>query len=57
LSIVNAADDGVFGAFCKRIKVTNIREYEDVQLKVAKEESDAMEAFASQHARVRHQYV
>jgi len=54
-SEVDEADSGIFSPFCKRIKVANIREYEDVQLKIAQEENEAMEAFASQHARVGHQ--
>lgn len=53
--IINQADDGVFRDFCRRIRVTNIREYEDVQLKIAKEESDAIAAFAAQQARIQHQ--
>ncbi len=52
---VKTADDGVFGAFCTKIGVGNIRDYEDVQLKMALEESEAMEAFSAQQARVTHQ--
>jgi len=55
VNTVNAADDGVFTAFCARIGVADIRDYEDVQLKMAKEESEAMEAFSAQQARVTHQ--
>jgi len=57
IDTVNAADDGVFTAFCARIGVATIRDYEDVQLKMAREESEAMEAFSAQQARVTHQYV
>ena len=52
---VNAADDGVFTAFCARIGVSSIREYEDVQLKAAREETEAVEAFSAQQARITHQ--
>ncbi|WVW83042.1 hypothetical protein I302_105059 [Kwoniella bestiolae CBS 10118] len=55
LATIQAADDGVFGDFCDRIGVENIREYEDVQLKIAKEASEAMEGFAAQQARIKHQ--
>lgn len=52
---VDSAEEGVFGAFCKKIKVANIREYEDVQVKMAKEESEAMEGFSQSQARIGHQ--
>ncbi|KAL7424073.1 Structural maintenance of chromosomes protein 1 [Cryptotrichosporon argae] len=52
---VDKADDGVFQAFCQRIGVDSIREYEDVQLKLAREETEAMTEFNAQHARVHHQ--
>ncbi|KAK4689768.1 structural maintenance of chromosome 1, partial [Tremellales sp. Uapishka_1] len=55
LDTIDAADSGIFDAFCKKINVATIREYEDVQLKIAKEESEAMEAFASSQARIKHQ--
>ncbi|WVR05191.1 hypothetical protein IAU60_002203 [Kwoniella sp. DSM 27419] len=51
----HAADDEVFNQFCQRIGVDSIREYEDVQLRIAKEASEAMEAFAAQQARIKHQ--
>lgn len=52
---VDQAEEGVFSAFCKKIKVGSIREYEDVQLKVAKEENEAMEKYGQQQARAKHQ--
>ncbi|WWC69419.1 uncharacterized protein I206_103358 [Kwoniella pini CBS 10737] len=55
LETINEADDGVFGDFCERIGVSNIREYEDVQLRIAKEADEAMEGFAAQQARIKHQ--
>ena len=56
-SQVNAADDEVFADFCRRIRVANIREYEDVQLKAAQEESDALVKYRTQIARLEHQSV
>lgn len=55
MEIIEQADDEVFSAFCQRIGVSNIREYEDVQLRIAKEANEAMESFAAQQARVKHQ--
>ncbi|WRT67180.1 uncharacterized protein IL334_004146 [Kwoniella shivajii] len=55
LDTVHTVDDDVFEEFCERIGVANIREYEDVQLKIAKEASEAMEGFSAQQARVKHQ--
>jgi structural maintenance of chromosome 1 len=52
---VAQADDQVFAAFCQRIGVPNIREYEDVQLKAAEEENEALEQFKAQVARATHQ--
>ena len=54
---VNAAEDGVFAAFCQNIGVSNIREYEERQLKVAQEESQARLRFDTRIARLRNQYV
>lgn len=54
---VDAADDEVFGAFCKRINVDNIRVYEGVQLKLAREESEALQGYTAQNARASHQWV
>lgn len=52
---VDTAEKGVFAAFCKKIKVGSIREYEDVQVKMAKEEGEVLEKYAQQQARVNHQ--
>ncbi|KAG5644198.1 hypothetical protein DXG03_008861 [Asterophora parasitica] len=54
-AIVNAAEDNVFKAFCRKIKVANIREYEERQMKVAQEESKARLQYESQIARLGHQ--
>ncbi|KAG6813644.1 hypothetical protein H0H92_008881 [Tricholoma furcatifolium] len=52
---VNAAEDGIFKTFCRKIGVANIREYEERQLKVAQEESKARLQFEAQIARLGHQ--
>ncbi|TFY79840.1 hypothetical protein EWM64_g4174 [Hericium alpestre] len=49
-SVVHDAEDGIFGDFCQRIGVQNIREYEERQLKVAQEESDSRLRFDTQIA-------
>jgi structural maintenance of chromosome 1 len=54
---VNAAEDSVFNAFCHKIRVANIREYEESQLKVAQEEAEARLRFDTQIARLTHQFV
>ena len=56
-SQVNATDDEVFADFCRRIRVADIREYEDVQLKAAQEENDALLKYRTQIARLEHQSV
>ncbi|KAF8996172.1 condensin complex subunit SMC1 [Cyathus striatus] len=53
---VNEAEDSVFGAFCRNIGVANIREYEEQQMKVAKEENEARLRFDTQIARLGHQH-
>lgn len=45
----------MFGAFCQNIGVGNIREYEERQLRVAQEESQARLRFDTQIARLTHQ--
>jgi structural maintenance of chromosome 1 len=54
---VNEAEDGVFEAFCRKIKVSNIREYEERQMKVAQEESRARLQYETQISRLTHQLV
>ncbi|KAL4266841.1 SMC family protein [Pleurotus pulmonarius] len=54
-AIVNAAEDEVFASFCDKIQVANIREYEERQLKLAQEESEARLRFDTQIARLTHQ--
>ena len=53
--VVNAAEDQTFSAFCRKIGVTNIREYEQRQLKAAEEENNARLRFDTQIARLTHQ--
>ncbi|TRM70173.1 P-loop containing nucleoside triphosphate hydrolase protein [Schizophyllum amplum] len=40
-SVIFAAEDSVFGDFCRQIGVSDIREYEERQLKAAQQESEA----------------
>ncbi|KZT66248.1 cohesin complex subunit psm1 [Daedalea quercina L-15889] len=54
-SVVNTAEDEVFADFCDSIGVSNIREYEERQLKVATAESEARLQFEKQIARLTHQ--
>lgn len=51
--IVDSADDEIFKAFCGRIRVANIREYEEVQLRLAQSESEARVKFDTQIARLK----
>ncbi|KAG7094864.1 hypothetical protein E1B28_005672 [Marasmius oreades] len=53
--VVNSAEDGMFKNFCRKIKIENIREYEERQLKLAQEESEARLRFENQIARLTHQ--
>ncbi|KAN0135870.1 RecF/RecN/SMC [Lactarius tabidus] len=53
-SVVDAAEDGVYGDFCRQIGVANIREYEVRQLKLAQEETEARLRFETQIARLTH---
>lgn len=55
--VVNAADDRVFRDFCRKIRVKNIREYEERQLKAIQEGSEARTRFSTQIQRLNHQYV
>ncbi|KAH7906967.1 RecF/RecN/SMC [Hygrophoropsis aurantiaca] len=54
-SIINEAEDQVFAAFCQQIGVPDIRQYEEQQLKVAEEESQARLRYDQQIARLMHQ--
>lgn len=52
---MDAADDGVFAQFVRKIGVDTIRDYENVQLKMAREENEAMAKYTAQQARIQHQ--
>lgn len=54
---IGEADDSVFGDFCRRIGVGNIRDYEERQLKIAQAVSEARHRFDTQIARLTTQYV
>ncbi|KAF9233408.1 hypothetical protein BU15DRAFT_90371 [Melanogaster broomeanus] len=54
-SVIDDAEHGVFASFCGKIGVSHIREYEERQLKVAKQESQARLRFDQQIARLTHQ--
>ncbi|KAL0960255.1 hypothetical protein HGRIS_011886 [Hohenbuehelia grisea] len=52
---IDDAEAAVFASFCSHIGVSNIREYESRQLKLAQEESEARLRFDNQIARLTHQ--
>ncbi|CAE6482912.1 unnamed protein product [Rhizoctonia solani] len=52
---INQAEDEVFAAFCQEVGVSNIREYEEQQLKAQTEELETKMRFESQIARLSHQ--
>lgn len=55
--IIDDAERGVFAEFCEEIGVDNIREYEERQLKVAQQESEARLRYDTQIRRLTTQYV
>ncbi|CAL1698943.1 unnamed protein product [Somion occarium] len=54
-AVIYEAEDEIFADFCRDIGVSNIREYEERQLKAAEAESVARLQFDTQIARLRHQ--
>lgn len=52
---VYASEDEVFANFCARIRVDNIREYEDVQLRVAEAQTEARMRYTAQMNRLQRQ--
>ncbi|KAF8840540.1 RecF/RecN/SMC protein [Paxillus ammoniavirescens] len=54
-SVIDEAEHGIFASFCAKIGVSHIREYEERQLKVAEEESQARLRYDQQIARLTHQ--
>lgn len=53
--VVDKADDQIFRDFCRKIRVKNIREYEERQLKAIQEGSEARTRFNTQIQRLTHQ--
>ncbi|KIO31393.1 hypothetical protein M407DRAFT_14099 [Tulasnella calospora MUT 4182] len=54
-AVIFKADDTIFSTFCRKIKVKDIREYEQRQLKVAQEENETRLRFDTQITRLKHQ--
>ncbi|EIW78182.1 cohesin complex subunit psm1 [Coniophora puteana RWD-64-598 SS2] len=54
-AVIDTAEDRVFAAFCRKLGVAHIREYEEQQLKVAEEESNARLRYDQQINRLTHQ--
>jgi structural maintenance of chromosome 1 len=54
-SLIEVTEDKMFAAFCKKIHVDNIRDYEGRQLKHAEEENEARLRFRTQLARLNNQ--
>ncbi|KAF7302129.1 Structural maintenance of chromosomes protein [Mycena indigotica] len=52
---IDRAEAGTFAAFCRKINVENIREYEERQMKVAQQENEARLRFDNQIMRLTHQ--
>ncbi|KAJ7068585.1 condensin complex subunit SMC1 [Mycena amicta] len=52
---IDTAEEATFAAFCRKIKVENIREYEERQMKVAQQENEARLRFDNQIMRLTHQ--
>lgn len=55
--VIEAAEDGIFASFCERIKVSDIREYEEKQLSGAQGSNEQRLKFDTQVAKLGHQYV
>lgn len=53
-AVVDEADDGVFEDFCRKIRVKNIREYEERQLKALQEGSEARTRFNANIQKLTH---
>ncbi|EJU02332.1 condensin complex subunit SMC1 [Dacryopinax primogenitus] len=53
--VIDAAEDEVFKAFCRKYKIKSVREYEDHQLKVHQEVEEARIRFETQISRLKHQ--
>ncbi|BGP07989.1 Structural maintenance of chromosomes protein 1 [Rhodotorula toruloides] len=53
--VIDREEDAIFADFCRRIRVANIREYEEKQLRGAQEDNAQMLVFNTQVARLNHQ--
>ena len=56
-AVINSAEDTVFAGFCQQIGVSDIREYEERQLKAAQLESEARLRFDKHITQLTLQYV
>jgi structural maintenance of chromosome 1 len=54
---IAAAEDEIFSQFCAEINVSNIRDYEESQLKLAQEQSEIRLQFDKQIQRLTLQFV
>lgn len=54
---IDEAEASIFASFCKRIKVANIREYEETQLKQALEDDASTLKFTTVVSKLNHQCV
>lgn len=55
--MIRAADDEVFHQFCKDVKISNIRAYEDRELKLQQEQEETRLRFEKQLTRLQNQYA
>lgn len=53
--VIDKEEESIFSKFCRRIKVANIREYEEKQLKGAQGDNELKLQFETQIARLGHQ--
>ncbi|CAG8636781.1 7886_t:CDS:10, partial [Ambispora leptoticha] len=52
---INAIEDSIFSEFCEKIRVANIREYEQRQLRMAQEAAEKKLQFATKQSRLQNQ--
>jgi structural maintenance of chromosome 1 len=52
---INVEEDAIFSAFCKRLRLSDIREYENKALKEARAQAEANMQLDRQLARLRNQ--
>lgn len=56
-TVIDKAEAGIFSAFCKRINVSSIREYEEKQLQGAQADNESRLKFDTQIAKLTHRSV